>query len=157
MLYGFCQTQKSSVAKQNMNKVQHCACQHLLRPGWSGAGISRAMQGHSSLSLLRRLWTAPLALQTPPRSASRANASKRAATGSWALRRNSTNAACVGETTRAARRSQACSPNPCKHWVATRASLSPSSAFWGVQGKAVGLVRSNLQVPMNVPVWRAEL
>lgn len=120
--------------------------------GWCGV-----MRGRSSLSHLHRSWMAPLALRTPPQSASRANASKQAATGSWDLRRNSTNAVCVGETTRAARRSRACSPNPCKCWVAARASLSPSSAFWGGHGKAVGMVSSKPQVPVNVPVWRAEL
>lgn len=79
-----------------------------------------------------RLWTAPLAPQTPPRSACRANASRRAATGSWAPRRSLTNAASVEETIRAARRSRACSPSPCKCWVTTCASLPlPALCFLG--------------------------
>lgn len=51
-----------------------------------------------------RWWTVRCAPPTQPQSASRASASRLAATGTWAPRRSSTSVGCVGETTRAVRR-----------------------------------------------------
>lgn len=60
---------------------------------------------HSSPSWGRcRWWMVRCVPLTRPRSASRASASRLAATGTWAPRRSSTNAGCAGETIRAVRR-----------------------------------------------------
>lgn len=134
----FSETPEILPAKQNMSEERHGACWHLLRLGmdWGGMdtaggprGCEREMQQLVLLTWFR-LWMAPLAPRTPLRSASRANASRRAVTGSWAPRRSSTNAASAEGTIRAARRSRACSPNPCECLVTTCASPSPSSALW---------------------------
>lgn len=60
---------------------------------------------HSSPSWGRcRWWTVHCVPPTQPRSASRASASRLAATGTWAPRRSSTSAGCAAETIRAVRR-----------------------------------------------------
>ena len=64
-----------------------------------------------------RWWTAHCVPLTPPRSASKASASRLAATGTWAPRRSSTNVGCAGETIRAVRRCQDSSPSPCEFWA----------------------------------------
>lgn len=94
------------------------------------------MQRTAVVLLSCRSWMAPRAPQTPPQSVSRANASKRAVMGSWAPRRNLTNAVYVEETTRAARRSQAYSPNPCKSWGTTCKFFSPMG--WTQEGGGDG-------------------
>lgn len=56
-----------------------------------------------------------LALLTQQLSVFKADASRRAVTGGWTLIRSLTSVVCVVGTTLAARRSQECSPNLCKH------------------------------------------
>lgn len=68
----------------------------------------------SQSSLPLRWWTGRPARPTHQLCVSRENASKRAVMANWTPTRSLTSVACVAGTTKAARKSQECSPNPCE-------------------------------------------
>lgn len=78
--------------------------------------FTKAALGAILILLISRWWMVHHVLQTLARYASRENVSKLGAMGNLVPKRNSTSVACVEETTKAARKFQACSPNLCE-WI----------------------------------------